>query len=171
MAALERREYAETADRKLDDLAADLSPVADGAQTEGDYTDALDSALRDCKFSGVSEAEDDDQIQAMAAGVEYYALTRLLYKFLAKPTTQQGAGASGLHLMVQTESMVRSLRLVIRGARDAYIDALTLIGESLTEQAGMKAGAVQLSRDDDRAYPIIAGPHALPWMGEGYYDD
>jgi hypothetical protein len=170
MAALTRGQYAETVHRKLDDLATDLSFVGEGDRTEGDYTDAIDSALRDCGFTAVSEADLDAEVQAIFAGVEYYALTRLLYKNVSKPTTQQGAGTSGLHLMVQTESLVRSLRLIINTARENYKSALRLIGRSLEEQSDMKAGAVTVSADDAVSSAFVIGDKALPWFQEGYYE-
>lgn len=164
--SLTRQAYAQAIHRKLDDLASNLSYVAAGDQTEGDYTDAIDSALRDCGFSAVSEADTDMEIRALMTGVEYHALSRVTYKFLAKPTTQQGAGASGLHLMVQTETTVRSLRLVAESVRKAYADALAGIGRSLSLPQVAVGGVLIAEIGDPLTEDVIIGVDALPWFTE-----
>ena len=166
---MERSEYAAIVHRKLGDLGSDMSIQAEGDQTEGDLTDALDSALRDCGFSAVTEATEGPQIQAILIGMEYYAVEGLFLHWVARPTTQQGAGASGLHLMVQTETSIQSLRMGVRMLKEKYEKALTRIGASLAVVGQATGGAVLLDHTQDTMEHLVTGTHKLPWFDEGYF--
>lgn len=171
MASITRREVAAILHRKMDDLGGGLRPTEVGTdQPEGDYTDSIDNALRICRFSAITEADSDDKILAILAAGEYFITQRLLNKWVARPTTQQGAGASGLHLMVQTESTIASLRMNVKTLRLDMQDALSRIGVKLSGTSGVVAGVAEIDHDDDLTGPMVYGDHPLPWYEESYWD-
>lgn len=170
MASITRLEAAAVVSRKLGDLASGMEATGQGAtQTEGDFTDAVDYALRVCGYDAISEADAYPKINAVLAAVEYYVLERMLYHWVSRPTQQQGAGASGLHLMVQTETTIASLRQMVRTARTNMETALVAIGVRLDSQATAVAGIVEIDHQDADTGALVQGEHSLPWFEEGYW--
>lgn len=170
MPSMTRLEAAAKVSRKLGQLAGHLSPTGQGdTQTEGDYTDAVDYALRVCRFDAITEVDSHAKIEAILAAVEYHVLQMMLYHWTSKPTQQQGAGASGLHLMVQTESTIASLRMITKQARAAMETAMVAIGVRLDSQATAVAGTVTIDHEDEDTQDLVYGDHALPWFEEGYW--
>ena len=170
MASITRRQVAEAIHRKMDDLGGGLKATDLGSdQSEGDYTDGIDTALRVCGFDAIADADTGDKIQAVLIATEYYMTQRLLNKWISRPTTQQGAGASGLHLMVQTESTISSLRQNVRHLRQDLKDALAKIGVSLDKSSAVMAGVAEIDHEDDESYQLVDGKHALPWYEESYW--
>lgn len=170
MPSITRLQAAATVKRKLGQLGGHLSAAGQGdEQTEGDFTDAVDYALRVCRFDAITDADTQSKITAVLAAVEYYALQQMLYHWTARPTQQQGAGASGLHLMVQTESTIASLRMTVKAALATLETALVAIGVRMDSQATALANIVEIAYDDDDTGPLVTGDHALPWFEEGYW--
>lgn len=170
MASITRRQVAATVSRKLGQLAGHMTYTGQGdEQTEGDYTDAIDYALRVCRFASIDDVTDGARVEAVLAATEYYALEQMLYHWTAKPTQQQGAGASGLHLMVQTESTIASLRMTVKAAREKMTSALAAIGVRLDSQATAIANIVEIDHEDADTQDLVLGETALPWFEEGYW--
>lgn len=170
MASITRREVADSIHRKMDDLGGGLKATELGSgQTEGDYTDGINSALRLCGFDTIASANTGDKIQAVLIATEYYMTQRLLNKWISRPTTQQGAGASGLHLMVQTESTISSLRQNVKHIREDLKNALAKIGVSLDRSSAILAGVAEIDHEDDASGPLVYGAHSLPWYEESYW--
>jgi len=170
MASITRRKVAEVVHRKTDDLGGGLKYTQLGDdQPEGDYTDAIDAALRTCRFATIADADTDDKISAVLTGAEYYIMQRLLNKWISRPTVQQGAGASGLHLMVQTESTIASLRMSVKGLRQELSDALARIGVSIDRADSILAGTVEIDHENEVTQDLVDGSHALPWFEESYW--
>jgi hypothetical protein len=170
MASITRREIAEIIHRKMDQLGGGLEPTDVGSgQAEGDYTDGIDSALRMCQLSDITKADTMDKISAAIVATEYYMLQRMLNKWISRPTTQQGAGASGLHLMVQTESTVAALRMNVKAVRGDMINALAKIGVKIDSASLTVAGIAEIDHEDAVTQDLVIGAHALPWFKEGYW--
>ena len=168
-AIISRREIAAKVSRKLGQLAGHLRPVGQGDLTEGDYTDAVDYALRTCRYSSIDSVTSAAAVEAALAATEYYVLQQMLYHWTAKPTQQQGAGASGLHLMVQTESTIASLRMTVKAARENMQTALSAIGVRLDSQDSALANIVELDHEDADVQDMVLGDTALPWWEETYW--
>lgn len=170
MPSITRLKIASTVKAKLGQLAGHLSATQQGTeQPEGDLTDAVDYALRVCRFDDVTEADSHAKIQALLTAAEYYAVEQMLYHWTSRPTQQQGAGASGLHLMVQTETTIGSLRQIAKQARSHMETALIAIGIKLDSQSTAVANIVEISHEDEDTAPLVTGDHSLPWYEEGYW--
>lgn len=171
--ALTAEQAAARVHEAMDSLAGDLSLAADGPDRPiGDYTYPLESTLRDCGLSGISEATSYAQERAILAGMELYTYRRLFRKYLARVSSQQGAGASGMHLQVDWSSTAKTMRMHVREAEETYAGALSAIGRSMSEDpdARISAGqAVVLDSSTDEGAHIIDFSDGLPWLREADY--
>lgn len=174
MAAITRAQVAVIVHESLDSLAGDLTTSGDSTRTEGDYTYPLDEALRDCGYDAITEADSHGKIRAILRGTEFHILRRLYRKQASRAAqSQQGAGASGMHLAVNYESNIRSLRIHLAQARDEYASALEAIGLSLSAdpESGGGAGQVVLVDDEDSlTQALVSDAVGLPWWSEGYHE-
>lgn len=172
MPSITRLEIARIISRKVGDLGSGLQVSNQtGDQTEGDYTDAINSALRICQFDDIGDVDTYPKITAILTAVEYYIVEGLLYHWTSKPTTQQGAGASGLHLMVQTESTVASLRMTVKSLRSNMIEALGAIGVHVNRVGIASAGVVRLDHENELTAPLVVGDKTVSWWAETYWRD
>jgi hypothetical protein len=107
----------------------------------------------------------------MILGTAYYLLLVLYRDRAAEMTSQQGAGAAGMHLAIDPSTALGSLRLHVGEALVTYQQALTAIGKSMTADpsaAGILGAVVFVDDDDDRSSALVVGDQALPWWQEGY---
>ena len=157
----------------LDDLASDLTTTDDQAGRDiGDYTYPLEAALRDCSFSDISEATSQAQERAVLAGLEYHTLNRLVRKYMARTSQQQGAGASGMHLAQEWAATAKTLRGAIAAAREVYESALSAIGIDLASDpslSGTTAQPVLVDRDRDVGAALLRTHEGAPWFVESEY--
>jgi len=174
MAALTATQAASRVHEALDDMASDLTYADDGGERSiGDYTFPLESTLRDCGFSDISEASTNAQVRAVLAGMEYYALNRLVRKYLARTSQQQGAGASGMHLAQEWASTAKTIRANIGAVKQTYLDALAAIGITLAQDpsmAGSAAQAVLVDRDRTVGAALLRTYEGAPWFVEAEYE-
>ena len=168
--SLTRAQVAGIAHRSLGLLGASLRDVQQGAQTEGDFTDAIDMAMRDCGLSAMADCDTQAKERALIQGTTYYVLLRLYRDRAAEITSQQGAGAAGMHLSIDPGTSLGSLRLHIAEEYSRYTDALSAIGKTMTSDpsaAGLSS-VVFVDDEDEQSMSLVTGEMALPWWEEGY---
>lgn len=159
----------------LGELATDFKTSAEGAKTEGDYTYPIDRTLMDCAFDAITDADSNAKIRAVLHGTEYYALVRLYRKVVHRPSSQQGAGASGMHLSLNVETNIRSLRLHLNTAMEQYKASLKAIGIALDVDPDLGSGMTgYVLVDDDSALggkALVADTdYGQPWWRDGYHE-
>lgn len=168
--ALTEQQAAAAVHEMLDDLAAGLSVQDDGqGRAIGDYTVPLEFTLRDCGFSGITDATTQTQERAILNGMQYYAYLRLFRKFGAKVSQQQGAGASGMHLAIEYSSTAKTLRMHVRECKENYTESLSAIGQNLTEDpdlASTAAKAVVVDPATAIGERFLRPYKGLPWFAE-----
>lgn len=168
--ALTRLDVAKIAHRSLGRLGRDLRTVPTAELTEGDLTDALDMAMRDCGMSSIADCDTQGKERALILGTTYYSLERVYRDRASEITSQQGAGSAGMHLAIDPTTALGSLRLHLTSTLENYKGALFAIGKSLTADpsAGSLASAVFVDDEDERSMSLVVGDTRLPWFEEGY---
>lgn len=168
--ALTRADVAGIAQRSLGLLGRSLRATPQGSQTEGDFTDALDMTLRDCGLASISAIATQGQERAVIQGATYYVLQRLYRDRAAELTSQQGAGAAGMHLAIDPSTALGSLRLHLGETEKAYQMALSAIGKTMATDpsAGRLSSVVFTDDEDEHTSSLVTGDLAFPWLEEGY---
>lgn len=169
--SLTRADVAGIAKRSLGNLGRSLRTTSTGGQAEGDLTDAIDMALRDCGMADITACDTQGKERALILGTTYYILVRVYRDRAAEITSQQGAGAAGMHLSMDPSTALGSLRLHVSETLSSYKDALTAIGKTMTADpsaAGRLTPVVFVTDDDERSQSLVVGDQRLPWFEEGY---
>lgn len=168
--SLTRVQVAGIALRSLGQLGNSLRLTEKADQSEGDLTDAIDMAMRDCGFATIADCDTQGKERALILGATYYILLRVYRDRAAELTSQQGAGAAGMHLSIDPSTSLGSLRLHISEALGTYKDALNAIGKTMATDpsAGRAAPVVFVTDDDEQSMSLVVGDQKLPWFEEGY---
>lgn len=174
MATITRAQVADAVHESLDTLATDFDKSAAGTRPEGDYTQPLNSTMRDCGLDDITDADTHARIRAIIVGAEFYALSRAYRRRAAEVVSQTGAGASGLHASRDPSTSLGSLRLHLTEVKERYEAALAAIGLALNvdpdSAAGLGGDAVHIDDSDDLSKALVSGDYALPWFKEGYHE-
>ena len=168
MASITRAAVAAMVHEALGELAADFSLASEEERAEGDYTYPIDRTLLDLDYADITEADTNPKIRAVLAGTEYHALERLYRNLVHQPTAQQGAGASGMHLSINVETNIRSLRLHLKDSRERYEHELALIGATLS--VVLDTSYVLVDANEPMTQALVSSDKGLPWFVEGYHE-
>jgi hypothetical protein len=173
MASITRKEVAVEVHESLDRLGIDFTPNQDGDRAEGDYTFPINKTLRDCGYDAITDADTWAKIRAVVRGTEYYALSRAYRRRASEITSQQGAGASGMHLAFDPSTALGSLRLHLTEVADKYEMALAAIGVHLDLDPIGSSGIAQvvlIDKEDAQSGVLVDDKYGLPWFREGYHE-